>query len=394
MMNRKKLVIGGLSIAVISTALFFALSGKNGKEQYKTEKVTRGDVIETITASGIVNAIKTVQVGTQVSGTIEKIYVDFNSRVKKGQIIARIDPTTLNAQLSLAKANLAAANAAVEKSRVLLSDAKRTMERNQELFKKNLIAQSDLDTAVTNNDSARAQLEQSKAQLEQARASLTISETNLEYTRICSPVSGIVISRAVDVGQTVAASFQTPTLFTIAEDLTKMQIDTSVNEADIGKVKNNFQVTFTVDAYPESTFKGFVSQVRVAPITVSNVVTYDVVIKVDNSDLRLMPGMTANTAIIISKKTDVLKIPNASLRFKMQDKSALPAVTKTDGKNSTVWVLEKGKPKRITVTTGTTDGNYTEITSGGLKDGMDIIIDRVSLVQKKNDTNQRPPRMF
>ncbi len=394
MKNGKKMIITGSAIVAISAVLFFALSGKNGKEQYRTEKVTRGEILETITASGTVNAIKTVSVGTQVSGTIQRIYVDYNSKVKKGQLIAHIDPTALKAQLLLAKANLAAADAAVEKSRVLMADARRTMERNQELVKKNLIARSELDTAVTNYDSARAQLDQSKAQLEQTKASLIIAETNLEYTRICSPVNGIVISRAVDVGQTVAASYQTPTLFTIAEDLTKMQIDTNVNEADIGKVKTGLHVNFTVDAYPENTFRGIVSQVRVAPTTVSNVVTYDVVIKVDNSDLKLMPGMTANTSIIISRRSDVIRIPNVSLRFKMQDKSGQVPGTKMDGKNFSVWVLDKGKAKRITVTTGITDGNSTEMITGDLKEGMDIILEKISETSKKVSTPQGPPRMF
>jgi len=391
---KRKPVIIGVSLILIITVIFLLVARKNGKEQYKTERAVRGDITETISATGTVNAITTVLVGTQVSGTVQKLYVDFNSRVKKGQIIALIDPTTFNAQLSLAKANLASAIAAVDKSRVMLADTKRTMERNQKLSEKNLIAQSDLDTAITNYESAKAQLEQSKAGVEQARASLVIAETNLAYTRICSPVSGIVISRAVDVGQTVAASFQTPTLFTIAEDLTKMQIDTSVNEADIGKIKNRLNAVFTVDAYPDITFNGIVSQVRVAPITVQNVVTYDVVINVDNSDLRLKPGMTANASIIITKKSNVIKIPNGSLRFKMQEKPVSAAGPKAEGKGPAVWVLDKGKPKRIAVTTGITDGSYTEVTSGDLKEGMEIIVDRVSQTQKKNEAAPRPPRMF
>ena len=259
------------------------------------------------------------------------------------------------------KANLLAAKANLEKAEVSLVDAKRTRERNAELFSKNLIARSDLDTAETNYETAKASVNAAKAQVAQADAALKTAQTNLRYTRIVSPVDGTVVSRNVDVGQTVAASFQTPTLFTIAQDLTKMQIDTSVDEADIGKIKVGQDVEFTVDAYPDSTFKGKVGQVRIAPITVQNVVTYDVVIKVDNPELKLKPGMTANVSIIVAEKKDVLKIPNAALRFR-------PAGEDEDESSRRrargVWILENEKPKRIPVTIGISDGNYTETRFG------------------------------
>ncbi|HTG01107.1 MAG TPA: efflux RND transporter periplasmic adaptor subunit, partial [Nitrospirota bacterium] len=229
---------------------------KSDEPSFRTELVTVGDIQATVTATGTVNAVTTVQVGTQVSGTIKTLYVDFNSRVKKGQIIAQIDPATFEAQVQQAKANLLAAQANLDKSNSALVDAKRTLDRNRELIAKNLIPQSDVDTSETNYESAKAQVSSAKAQIEQAKASLDFAQQNLDYTRIVSPVDGVVISRNVDVGQTVAASFQTPTLFTIAQDLTKMQIDTNVAESDIGSIKLGQEVEFTVDAYPDTTFKG------------------------------------------------------------------------------------------------------------------------------------------
>ena len=305
-------------------ALLFSCKGDG--PAYRTEQVSKGDIQQSVTATGTVNAVTTVLVGTQVSGTIKSLYADFNSRVTKGQLIALIDPEMLEAQLAQAKAN-------VEKADATFRDADRTLKRNRELFAKNLIPRSDFDTAETNFDSA-------KAQLEQAKAAFKVAETNLRYTRILSPVDGIVISRNVDIGQTVAASFQTPTLFTIAQDLTKMQIDTNIAESDIGVVKLGQEVDFTVDAYPDITFKGKVWQKRQAPITVQNVVTYDVVIQVDNRDLKLMPGMTANVSVIIQTKREVLRLTNAATRFRMTDRSA-PAGAGRRGRGS------KGRRGRV-----------------------------------------------
>jgi HlyD family secretion protein len=271
-------------------------------------------------------------------------------------------------------------------------DAKRARDRNRELFAKNLVARSEVDTAEANYDAF-------VAQVAAAKASLRATQTNLNYTRILSPVDGIVISRNVDVGQTVAASFQTPTLFTIAQDLTKMQVDTTVNEADIGRVKEGQDVEFTVDAYPDTIFKGNVFQVRNAPVTVSNVVTYTVVIKVDNKELKLKPGMTANASITTSMKKDVLKIPNASLRVRiMADRSAAQQKTGTPSRSSSVWVLENGQPKRLKVTTGVSDGAYLEVTGGELKEGMEIITEVIAKDAKSGSGgsggSSRPPRMF
>jgi len=386
------------SVVIVMSLMALLFSCKGDGPAYRTEQVSKGDIQQSVTATGTVNAVTTVLVGTQVSGTIKELFVDFNSRVKKGQIIAQIDPSTFESQVQQAKANLLAAQANLDKSNTTLVDAKRTFERNTELFAKNLIPRSDLDTSDTNYESAKAQVNSSKAAIEQSKASLDIARQNLAYTKITSPVDGIVISRNVDVGQTVAASFQTPTLFTIAQDLTKMQIDTNIAESDIGVVKKEQEVDFTVDAYPDITFKGKVWQKRQAPITVQNVVTYDVVIQVDNRDLKLMPGMTANVSVIIQTRREVLRITNAATRFRFTDRSAgagagagaKAGAGSSEKKGPAVWILENGKPKRVAITPGISDGTYTEIVSGDLKEGQQVIVESL----KKTNTQTSGPRMF
>jgi len=367
-----------LAVIVLAIVLFAVFGGGNNKVEYRTEAVTRGDMRAVVTATGTVNPVTTVLVGTQVSGTLKALYADFNSRVKKGQMIAQIDPAFFETQLAQARANTDRAQAA-------LRDAERLMNQNKNLFARNLVAKNDYEAALTNYDSA-------KAQLAQAQAALQAAETNLNYTKIYSPVDGIVISRNVDVGQTVAASFQTPTLFTIAQDLTKMQIDTNVAESDIGRVSMGQDVEFTVDAYPDTTFKGKVWQKRQAPITVQNVVTYDVVIQVNNSDFRLMPGMTANVSIIVAVKDDVLRISNASLRFKPSERAPEKAAAAGGEKKGIgVWILENARPKRVAVTLGISDGSFTEVLSGDLKEGQLLIIEAL----KKGAPKAAPsPRMF
>lgn len=383
----KKILFGSIIVIGLGVAAYLLFKDKGNEPKFRTDKIVRGGIVTTVTATGTVNPVTTVLVGTQVSGTIKYIYVDFNSRVKKSQLIAQIDPSTLEAQVDQAKANLLAAKANLEKAEATLVDAKRTRDRNKELFSKNLIARSDLDTAETNYETNAAQVGAAKAQVSQADASLKNAQTNLGYTRILSPVDGTVVSRNVDVGQTVAASFQTPTLFTIAQDLTKMQIDTNVDEADIGKVKVGQGVEFTVDAYPDIIFKGRVGQVRIAPITVQNVVTYDVVITVDNPNFKLKPGMTANVSIIVAEKKDTLKIPNAALRFRPSER----AKTRQPQKGSGVWIVENGNPKRISITTGISDGNYTEIVAGELREGQEVIVESLS---KATGPASSGPRMF
>lgn len=397
------------TVAVLALCAML-LACKADEPTYRTEPVTRGAIRQIVTATGAVNAVTNVLVGTQISGTIKELYVDFNSRVRKGQVIALIDPSTFEMQVRQAQANLAIAQANLDKAGVAQADAKRTVDRNKELFAKNLIPRSDLDASETAHDSARAQTGAAKAQTEQATAALDLARQNLSYTRIVSPVDGIVISRNVDVGQTVAASFQTPTLFSIAQDLTKMQIDTNVAESDIGQVKVGQQVEFTVDAYPDVMFKGKVWQLRKAPITVQNVVTYDVVIQVQNNDLRLMPGMTTNASIVIQVKDNVLRVTNAALRFRFADRQSgsgngngnasrtaekdAPRDGKPKGerKGPSVWTLENGKPKRIVITPGISDGVYTEIVSGELKEAQELIVEAMKKNSKQAQSG--PPRMF
>ncbi|MDI6764424.1 MAG: efflux RND transporter periplasmic adaptor subunit [Thermodesulfobacteriota bacterium] len=345
--GKKYLVPAVILLAILFAGGYFVYSmiGPKGPNQkFRTIKVERGEISSVVTATGTINPVTTVLVGSQVSGTIKDLHADFNSRVKEGQVIAQIDPAIFEAQVEQgranlsntqasllnAQANLQSAQANLTKAEVAVLDTKRTLDRNRELVEKKTIAQATLDTAQTNYDtavaqrevakaqleSAKFQIESAKAQVEQARAGLKVAETNLKYTTIRSPVNGIVISRNVDVGQTVAASLQAPTLFTIAKDLTQMQVDTNVSEADIGRIEKGMEATFTVDAYPERTFQGRVSEIRNAPITIQNVVTYDVVIQVDNSDLRLKPGMTANVSVQIEHKGNILKIPNSALRFR------------------------------------------------------------------------------
>jgi HlyD family secretion protein len=391
--KRRPILISIGVIVVLGLILLLSTRGNGGKPVYRTEPVTRGSIQQTVTATGTVNAVTTVLVGTQVSGTIKTLFADFNSQVQKGQVIAQIDPSTFESQVQQAQANLLLAQANLDKATTAMVDAKRTFERNRELFSKNLIPRSDLDTSETNYEASRAQISASKAQIEQARATLDFAKQNLAYTKIVSPVDGIVISRSVDVGQTVAASFQTPTLFTIAQDLTKMQIDTNVAESDIGVVKVGQDVEFTVDAFPETIFQGSVGQIRKAPITVQNVVTYNVVVHVSNRDLKLMPGMTANVSVIITIREDVLRIINAALRFRLGERPGGGGqAAGSEKKGPAVWILENNKPKRVSVTPGISDGTYTELVAGDLREGQIVIVE--SLNKNKPASTRSGPRMF
>jgi HlyD family secretion protein len=378
---KKKVIVSIIVVLALSVTGFFALRNRDKGPMFKTEKISRGNIRTMVTATGTVNAVQMILVGTQVSGTIKELYADYNSPVEQNQLLAQIDPATFEAQVEQAKANLFLARANLEKMDTSLVDAKRTLERSRSLFAKNFIAQSDLDTSDTNHQSYTAQVKASRAQVAQAQAALKLSETNLKYTRILSPVNGTVISRNVDVGQTVAASFQTPTLFSIAKDLTKMQIDTSVDEADIGNIRLGQPVEFTVDAYPNTTFKGKVSEIRNAPTTIQNVVTYDVVIKVDNPDFKLKPGMTANVSIITADKNDVLRVPNTALRFRFSDTDPRASQQKGQG----IWVMASRTPKFIGLTPGISDGNYTEIASDNVKEEQEVITDLAS--NKKKDSS-------
>jgi len=384
--------IAALAVVLLAAVAYYYLgSGGNANTSpYRTAKVERGGIAETVLATGNVNAVTTVQVGSQVSGTVQRIFVDFNSPVKKGQVIAQIDPRLLEASLLQAKGNLGNARAALERANVLVIDAERTYRRNRELIRDGFVAQADVDSAQTAYETALAQKKSAEAQLTQAQGQLSAAETNLRYTVIYSPVDGIVISRSVDAGQTVAASFQTPTLFTIAQDLTKLQIDTNVDEADIGKVKAEQQATFTVDAYPERTFAGTVVQVRNSPVVTQNVVTYNVVVHVDNKDLLLKPGMTTNVSIHVRDLPDVLKIPNAALRFRPSEEKK-PEEKKGAGGQRVYLLGKDDKPKEVSVKGGVSDGKHTQLVQGDLKEGDPLVIEEIR--KNKGASGGRAPGM-
>lgn len=395
--KKKLLLISGLIILILVALIIFVFSGSN-KPQFKTVKVQKGQITQRVTATGNVNPVTTIIIGTRVSGTIVALYADYNSQVKKGQLIAQIDSTPFENELKQSEADLLNFKAALFKAEVTLKDAERNFKRKQELFKRDLIARSELDDAETAYNTAKAQYEIARAQVKKAEAGLNQAKTNLGYTRIVSPVDGVVIAKNVEVGQTVAASFQTPTLFTVAPDLTKMQIDTNVDEADISKIKKGMEANFTVDAYPDGKFKGFVSQIRLSPTVTQNVVTYNVVISVDNSHLMLKPGMTANVTFIVDSKQDVIKIPNAALRFKMPDSTSTKVETSQrrrgdDSKQQGVWVMRNGKPLRINIKMGISDGEWTELVEGDIKEGDEIIVD-IATKKKDSSTTARPPVRF
>lgn len=291
-------------------------AGSDTGPEYQTAVVTRGRVSSQVTATGTLSPLVTVQVGSQVSGRIQELNADFNSKVTKGQVIAKIDPQLIESEVARSRANLTAAAAQVTRAQADLRDAQQKADRAVALAAQGLIAQADADTARAAQEAAAASVVAARAATTQSRASLAQSQTNLTYTTIVSPIDGVVISRNVDVGQTVAASLQAPTLFTIAEDLSKMEVHTSVAESDVGNLANGMAVEFSVDAFPTERFKGVVKQVRYSPTTVSNVVTYDAVVAVDNPDLKLRPGMTADVTFVVQEREDVLAVPNTALRFR------------------------------------------------------------------------------
>lgn len=433
---KKKVLWAAAAIcAIIGLGTWILLRGQSGI-QFRTGTVAHGDINVTISATGNPNAVVTVQVGSQVSGIILALYADFNTKVTKGQLIARIDPAPFQAKVDQAQANvdsaqaavanaeagvqkahagiqaayaaLAGAKANVVKAQVTADDDKVKVDRRVVLVSQNADAQEDLDTAQATYKAAVAdqaafaaqqrtaednvkvaqadykvattQLTANQAQVKQFQAALHSTQIDLDHTKITAPVDGVVVSRNVDVGQTVAASLAAPTLFLIAQDLTKMQVDTNVSEADVGRVRVGQPATFTVDAYPGRVFKGTVTSVRQAPINVQNVITYDAVVGVSNPDLKLFPGMTANVKILVNQRPNVLKVPNAALRYHPASEAPAPATAakgarKASAPEQAVWVLDEGnQPRRVVVSTGETDGTYTEVTSGDLKDGDRVIL--------------------
>jgi HlyD family secretion protein len=371
-----------LLVAAVA-ATWWALTARSAVE-YTTVPVTRGAVTRTVTATGTVNPELTIIVGTYVSGVIQELYCDYNTQVKKGQVCAKIDPRPYKSVVDQNKANLAVAKAQLEKDLANLNYTKLAFDRAARLVQTNAISQDAYDNAKSAYEQARAQILFDEATIQQRQAALDAAEVNLDYTEIVSPVDGTVVSRNVTMGQTVAASFQTPTLFLIASDLTKMVADTNVSEGDIGDVKIGNKVTFSVDAFPKRTFEGTVSQVRQSPQTVQNVVTYDVVVSVNNADLTLKPGMTAATRIVIDQRGDVIRVPNQALRY-----TPLGLGERGETAQAQVWVLREGRPTSVPVVAGLDDDTYTEIVSGDVKPG-----DRVITAEKsKTDNRTVMPRL-
>lgn len=386
-----------VSVVILVAILIY---GEGGKERlYKTVKVEKGSISSALSATGRINPLVTVQVGTQVSGIIKNLHADFNSIVKKGEVIAELNPAIFIAQLDQAKAKLVSAIASAEKAKVALKNAKKEADRANELFSRNLISQSEKDTAQANYESALTILRASEAKVEEERAGWRLAKLNLDNIIITSPIDGIVISRNVEIGQTVAASLQAPTLFTIANDLSEMVVDTSIDEADIGKVEVGQAASLTVDTYPQDPFKGVVSKIYNQPIISQNVVTYNAVINVKNPGLRLRPGMTANVTIVVEHRDGVLRIPNAALRFKPPDiKDRVDGFgnrkgagednkgSETNQPLSTVWILEKNILRPAGVRLGISDGQYSEAISGDIKEGQDIVLE----VNKPGAPQRRP----
>ena len=378
-----------LAVAVVIAGYVFFTGERKVPVRYRSVPIQRGAIVSTVTATGSLNPMTTVQVGSQVSGMIESLHADFNSSVKKGQVVARIDPFPYRAKRDQAAASLANAKAALVKAKVDLNQRKRELDRVQLLLKQDFVSQAEVDTALTAHEGAIATLAVSEAAVKQAAAMLEAAELDLTYTVIHSPVDGTVISRQVEVGQRLSANFAIPTLFLIAEDLTQMQVDAAVSESDIGGMSIGKDATFTVDAYPGMQFRGKVRQVRNAPVSIQNVVTYDVVIGVENKDMRLKPGMTANVAIVVAHKEEVLKVPNAALRFtppksdRTENASGVVVpTTQIDGRAGAdqseikhLWkVGASGEPEEISVGVGISDGNATEIMTDRLTDIDEVII--------------------
>ena len=373
-----------LLIVAAVAIIYFMQVGKN-TYRYETVPLKKGKISQIVTASGIIDPISTVIVGTQVSGTIKEIYVDYNSKVKKGELLALIDPDLFAATVEQRKAALEIAKALVEVQQNNITYYSKTLERIKKLNSSRYSSQKELEAAQRDYDNAVAQLKLQKAQVKQDKAYLNSAETELRYTKIKSPVDGIVISKSVEVGQTVAASFSTPELFTVAEDLTQMEIDTSVVEADIAKVQEGQKVRFSVDSFPDKYFDGTVKQVRNEAITNSNVVTYSVIIGIENPDLVFKPGMTANVEIITDEKEDALLVPNQALRFYMDSGKRY--------KEKGIWVLRNGLPQRITITEGLYDDNFTEVISEDLEEGDKVIVAKNSSNPKQQEkTRLRMPR--
>jgi len=394
----KKVIYIGLGVAIVVALFFVFKPKKTAAINWQTAKVTRGDLKIIVTATGTLNPLKTVLVGTQVSGTIAKLFADYNSQVKKGQVIAVLDTVYLAAAVTDAGANL-------ERTKILMDQAKRDFDRTNKLFKAGSIAQIDYEQDLANYESAQSNYISAKAQFKRTKI-------NLDYATIKAPIDGVIISRNIDIGQTVAASFSTPTLFNIANDLTKMQVEANVDEADIGGVKQGQIASFTVDAFPVDTFAGTVRQIRLLPTTTNSVVKYTVIIEVENKSLKLLPGMTANISIVVDERKDVLMVPSLALSFtppsenmadiiaaqpdsikekRMQRDSANEGKRKDFSKSKKVWKKENGYIITKRVNSGVSDGISTEIIDSKLKEGDEVITGIIH--EKTTSTTQKSPFM-
>jgi HlyD family secretion protein len=402
-MKIKKLLFTVVALLLVGGAGFayWRLGNSTQESPYLTVPASKGNIRQVVSSTGTLQAVTTVIVGSQVSGTISKLNADFNTKVTKGEVVAELDQSKFKARVDETRANLSAAQASMAKSKVAVEDADRTLKRIKELKQRELVSQSELDAAQTAYDAAKSQLNVSQAQVGQAQAAMNQAAIDLGYTVIRSPVDGMVISRNVDVGQTVAASLSAPTLFTIANDLTKMEVHTNVDEADVGNVSEGQEVTFTVDAHPQRRFRGKVHQVRNAPQIIQNVVTYNAVVRINNKELLLKPGMTANVQFLVSEKEDVLTVPNMALRFRLpEDKNEVQDLLRQEqgrvaprvGQRRTsrgsgsgggdgrrvrqvkIYVVKDGKAQPVEVQAGITDGSKTEVIAGALKENDVVII--------------------
>jgi len=383
MKKKLMLVLAVVAVITASAAAFYRGSGAQEDPKLTMAAITRGSVVQAVEATGTLEAVTTVDVGTQVSGTIKALHADYNSQVRKGQVIAQLEPSLFETQVEQARAMVQRLQAEVDAAKVQVDDTRVKLKRAQELTALQLIPATDLETAQANARQAEASLKAAEAQLVQGRASLRNNEVNLGHATIKAPIDGIVISRSVDVGQTVAASMSAPTLFVLAQDLRQMQVNARVDESDIGRIEAGQAVEFRVDAHPDETFTGTVKQVRLEPMVEQNVVSYVTVIDVPNPELKLKPGMTANVTIEIARADDVLRVPNAALRFRptaevftaLGQQAPEPRAAGGSGaaRGAGVWVFADGRLTRVRVQPGINDGTTTAVAAGELEEGAQVV---------------------
>lgn len=369
------IIVTGLLLAAGGLWIWWPGASSERAAQYATEAIDRGDVTVTVTATGSVEPTNTVEISTELSGTVRSVAFDFNDVVKAGDVLAQLDTETLEANLTRARANVAAAEARLAEIEVTLEETHQAYERSLQLADKGVASDQVLLSSKSNFDRATATLQSAAANVAIAKADLALNETNLTKACICAPIDGIILDRNVEVGQILAASFSAPTLFTLAEDLSRMQLQVDIDEADIGRVSEGDQASFTVEAFQDKTFPAKIAELRFAPLTVNGVVTYKAILAVDNTDLLLRPGMTATATIVVAQSLDVLRIPNAALRFTPAAPLSLPAEMATQ---KLVWVLRNNQPEPVAIIPGNSDGTFTAIDPDTLNVGDRVIVDAVT----------------